>query len=69
MFLSPVECSVSSSDKSVGERLKKAISEPLANPDKMSSTAARTAANKTPNVSGLTVTSEKELLNEAKSKI
>ena len=42
----------SSSETSVGERLKMAISEPLANPDTISNRAANTAATTTPVVRG-----------------
>jgi hypothetical protein len=48
MFLSFELFSVSSDAISVGDRLKKAISEPLAKPDNNSNTTVKTAASTIP---------------------
>lgn len=52
-FLSVTDLAGSKSDKSFGDRLKNAISEPLANADNKSNNAANTAANNIDVVGGL----------------
>jgi hypothetical protein len=58
--LSLALCSGSSWEISTGERLKKAISDPLANPETISKKAAKTAADITPNVGAISSTSDME---------
>jgi len=53
IFLSFDVLHASISEISDGERLKNAISEPLANPDNNRSMTARTMENSTPKVSGI----------------
>ena len=59
MLLSLDDFCAFSSARSDGDRLKKAISEPLANPDIKSRMAAKIAANITSNVGGEYMTLEK----------
>jgi len=53
--------------KSLGDKLKNAISEPLASPDNNNSKIAREAANSTPVVGGMKLTSLSEAVNVEKS--
>lgn len=59
----------SSSSRSCGERLKKAISEPLAKPDKKSKKAANTAATTMAGVNGLNTSQSLNWNNRIVSKI